>query len=191
MAIQGTNNNDNLIGTYGNDVLFGEQGNDRLEGGLGNDTFYGGVGNDVFNFKYYQQNDVVIDFVRGQDKVDVRNLNISDWTTLQKLISNDGQNNALIKTYFDGYSSQLKLNGINPSQLQASDFILNTVNLAQTLDGDDYYGDQLFGGLGNDNLRGLSGNDVLFGEQGNDRLEGGLGNDTFYGGVGNDVFNFK
>ncbi|MEH2106350.1 M10 family metallopeptidase C-terminal domain-containing protein, partial [Nostoc sp.] len=200
MAIQGTNNNDNLVGTSGNDTiqglngndtLSGLGGNDRLEGGRGNDTLYGGAGNDVFDLAYNQDNDVVIDFVRGQDKIDVRSLNISDWTTLQKLITNDGQDNALITTFFGGSLSQLKLNGINPSLLQASDFLLNTVSLAQTIDGNNLYGDQLFGGLGDDTLRGFRGNDVLFGEQGNDRFEGGLGDDTFYGGSGNDVFNLE
>ncbi|MDZ8222836.1 calcium-binding protein, partial [Nostoc sp. ChiVER01] len=166
------------------------QGNDRLESGLGDDTLYGGAGNDVFDLAYSQEKDVVIDFVRGQDKIDVRSLNIGDWTTLQKLITNDGQDNALITTYSNGYLSQLKLNGINPSQLKATDFLLNTVNLAQTIDGDDYYADQLFGGLGNDTLRGFRGDDVLFGEQGNDRLESGLGDDTLYGGTGNDIYSF-
>ncbi|MEH2167266.1 MAG: calcium-binding protein, partial [Nostoc sp.] len=182
--------NDTLRGFSGDDVLFGEQGDDRLESGLGDDTLSGGAGNDVFNLAYSQENDLVIDFVRGQDKIDVRSLNIGDWNTLQKLITNDGQDNALITTFFGGYSSQLKLNGINPSQLQATDFILNTVNLAQTIDGNTYYADQLFGGLGNDTLRGFSGDDVLFGEQGDDRLEGGLGDDTLSGGVGNDTYSF-
>ncbi|RCJ28997.1 hypothetical protein A6770_00960 [Nostoc minutum NIES-26] len=200
MVIQGTNKNDNLVGTSGddtiqglngNDTLSGLGGNDRLEGGTGNDTLYGGTGNDVFNLAYSQNNDVVIDFVRGQDKVDVRSLNIGDWNTLKLLISNDGQDNALITTFFGGDLSQLKLNGINPSQLQATDFILNTVNQSQTIDGNTSYAyaDQLFGGLGNDTLRGFRGNDVLFGEQGDDRLEGGADNDTLYGGTGNDVFN--
>ncbi|MGF2013767.1 calcium-binding protein [Nostoc sp. DedVER01b] len=199
MAIQGTNNNDTLVGTSGNDTiqglngndsLSGLGGNDRLEGGRGDDTLYGGTGNDVFDLAYYQENDVVIDFIRGQDKIDVRSLNISDWTTLQKLITNDGQNNALITTFSGGYPAQLKLNGINPSLLQASDFLLNTDNFAQTIDGNDYYADQLFGGLNNDTLRGFRGNDVLFGEQGNDRLEGGAGDDTLYGGAGNDTYYF-
>ncbi|AVH67929.1 M10 family metallopeptidase C-terminal domain-containing protein [Nostoc sp. 'Peltigera membranacea cyanobiont' N6] len=198
MAIQGTNNNDNLVGTSGNDTiqglngndtLSGLGGNDRLEGGRGNDTLYGGAGNDVFDLAYNQDNDVVMDFVRGQDKIDVRSLNIGDWTNLQKLITNDGQNNALITTFFNGDISQLKLNGINPNLLQASDFLLNIVNQAQTVDGTNF-ADQLFGGLGNDTLRGFRGDDVLFGEQGDDRFEGGSGDDTLYGGTGNDVFNF-
>ncbi|MCZ8308081.1 MAG: calcium-binding protein [Microcystis sp. LE19-98.1E] len=187
--ITGTSGDDNISGLDGNDTLNGLGGNDNLSGGNGNDTFYGGTGNDVFNFAYYQDSDVVMDFVQGQDKIDVSSLNLSDWATVQLLISNDGINNALITTYYDGGQSQLKLNGINPTLLQASDFIFNTININQSIDGrDDYYDhDQLFGGLGNDTLRGFRGNDTLFGEQGNDRLEGGSGNDTFYGGTGDDT----
>ncbi|MBC1189783.1 calcium-binding protein, partial [Microcystis aeruginosa BLCCF108] len=157
--------------------------------GSGSDTLYGGTGNDVFNFAYYQNSDVAMDFVQGQDKIDVSSLNLSDWATLQLLISNDGKNNALITTFFDGVQSQLKLNGINPTLLQASDFIFNTINLNQSIDGDDFYtyNDQLFGGLGNDTLRGFKGNDTLFGEQGDDRLDGGSGSDTLYGGLGDDT----
>jgi len=190
MVIRGTNNDDNLIGTTGNDIIEGLGGNDRFEGGRGNDTLTGGTGNDVFNLEQQQDNDVVTDFVRGQDKIDLRNLNINDWATLQLLISNDGQDNALITTFFNGSQSQIKLLNINPNLLQASDFIFNTVNLNQTIDGTNF-ADQLFGGLGNDTLRGFFGNDVLFGEQGDDRFEGGRGNDTFYGGAGNDVFNLE
>ncbi|NCR33917.1 MAG: hypothetical protein GPJ11_24910 [Microcystis aeruginosa L211-101] len=92
----------------------------------------------------------------------------------------------LITTFFDGDQSQLKLNGINPTLLQTSDFIFNTINLNQSIDGHDVYtyNDQLFGGLGNDTLRGFKGNDTLFGEQGDDRLDGGSGSDTLYGGTG-------
>ncbi|WP_304505526.1 calcium-binding protein [Anabaena sp. YBS01] len=135
-------------------------------------------------------NNRICQIVRGQDKIDVRNLNINDWATLQLLISNDGQDNALITTFSSGSQSRIKLLNINPNLLQASDFIFNTVNLNQTIDGTNF-ADQLFGGLGNDTLRGFNGNDVLFGEQGDDRFEGGRGDDTFYGGAGNDVFNLE
>ncbi|WP_242046789.1 Calx-beta domain-containing protein [Calothrix parietina] len=200
--IPGTNNNDTLTGNAendtiqgagGNDSLSGGGGNDRLEGGIGNDTLSGGAGNDVFKFEYPQGNDLVTDFVRGQDKIDVRNLKISDWNTLKLLISNDGENNALITTYFSGDQSQIKLLNINPSLLQASNFIFNTANTNDTVNGSNFtsYPDQLFGGLGNDTINALAGNDVLFGEQGDDRLDGGAGNDTLYGGTGNDVFNLQ
>ncbi len=97
--ITGTSGDDNISGLGGNDTLSGLAGNDRLDGGSGNDTLYGGTGNDVFNFAYYQNSDVAMDFVQGQDKIDVSSLNLSDWATLQLLISNDGTNNALITTF--------------------------------------------------------------------------------------------
>ena len=190
--ITGTSGDDNIYGLGGNDTLSGLAGNDRLEGGSGNNTLYGGTGDDVFNFAYplnTNTSDVAMDFVQGQDKIDVSSLNLSDWATLQLLISNDGPNNALITTFLAAYQSQLKLNGINPTLLKASDFIFNTINLNQSIDGHDVYtyNDQLFGGLGNDTLRGFKGNDTLFGEQGDDRLDGGSGSDTLYGGTGDDT----
>ncbi|MDJ0525096.1 MAG: calcium-binding protein, partial [Microcystis sp. M53601_WE4] len=69
--ITGTSGDDNISGLGGNDTLSGLAGNDRLDGGSGNDTLYGGTGNDVFNFAYYQNSDVAMDFVQGQDKIDV------------------------------------------------------------------------------------------------------------------------
>ncbi len=200
--------NDALYGYSNNDVLYGEQGNDYLNGGGDNDVLYGGAGddyldsesgydvlygeagNDTFFFGYNRQNDVVMDFVRGQDRIDISSLNISDWTVLQTLISNDGQNNALVSVYGYGSTSQLKLNGINPTSLQASDFILNNDTVGKTVAAPTpNYGnapDQLFGGLGNDALYGYSNNDVLYGEQGDDYLNGGSEDDQLYGGIGDD-----
>ncbi len=48
-------------------------------------------------------------------------------------------------------------------------------------------GSNLFGGLGDDELRGLGGNDQLFGDAGNDQIFGGDGNDFISSGTGNDT----
>jgi hypothetical protein len=56
--------------------------------------------------------------VRGQDKIDVRNLNIGDWEVVKELITNDGLNNTLITNNYynnDGVVSQLKLTNVNPT----------------------------------------------------------------------------
>ncbi|NCS31701.1 MAG: hypothetical protein GPJ18_25680, partial [Microcystis aeruginosa F13-15] len=68
----------------------------------------------------------VADFVRGEDKIDVSNLNISDWNTLRSLLSNDSQNNALITIISEGRHYQIKINSINAMLLEASDFIFST-----------------------------------------------------------------
>ncbi|PHK13106.1 calcium-binding protein, partial [Nostoc linckia] len=206
--ITGTTSNDDLFGGLGNDTLqggngndrlFGEQGDDRLLGGAGNDTLYGGAGNDQFVFEYFEgstvakEQDIVTDFQKGQDKIDVRTLNINDFNNLLLLTSDDTDGNAIISVRYrvlnGDYYYRLKINGISKSQLQASDFIFNTSvandNITGTTSNDD-----LFGGLGNDTLQGGNGNDRLFGEQGDDRLLGDAGNDTLYGGAGNDTYSF-
>ncbi len=177
---------DYLLGGDGNDILFGEQGNDTLISGSGNDTLYGALGNDLIVYDYYQNNDVVMDFVHGQDKIDLRNIKIAEWTTFQFLLGNDGQDNATITTQYGSIYSVLKIQGINPNQLQVSDFIFNSFTANDIVDGTNN-NDDLFGGLGNDTLNGLAGNDRLFGEQGNDSLNGDYGDDTLYGGSGNDT----
>ncbi|MBD2568896.1 M10 family metallopeptidase C-terminal domain-containing protein [Anabaena lutea] len=189
--------NDTLQGSGGNDRLFGEQGDDRFLGGTDSDTFYGGTGLDQFIFEYFngsslsQDLDVVTDFVKGQDKIDLRTVGIADYQTLLTLISDDSLGNAVIAARYSNssnsiYGYRLRIDGLSSSQLAATDFIFSTSvvndNFTATNNSDD-----LFGGLGNDTLQGSGGNDRLFGEQGDDRLVGGVGNDSLYGGVGSDT----
>ncbi|MCF2148269.1 M10 family metallopeptidase C-terminal domain-containing protein [Desmonostoc muscorum LEGE 12446] len=191
--------NDSLVGNSGDDRLFGEQGDDNLSGRAGSDTLYGGAGNDQFVLENFNGSvaakdlDIVTDFQKGADKIDLRTLRISDFNTISLLTSEDTDTNAIISTrynFYDGdYYYRLKINGIRKSQLQVSDFILNSAVVNDTISGSGN-NDDLFGGLGNDSLVGNSGDDRLFGEQGDDRLEGGEDNDTLYGGTGNDTYYF-
>lgn len=48
------------------------------------------------------------------------------------------------------------------------------------------FGEQVFGGLGDDTISGLAGPDLLLGQDGNDQLDGGIGADTLDGGSGDD-----
>ncbi|WP_017294473.1 Calx-beta domain-containing protein [Geminocystis herdmanii] len=189
---------DTLQGRNGNDRLFGEQGNDVLQGGLGDDTLYGGAGNDLFALEYFEssaftrETNIVADFVIGQDKIDLRNIGISDFGTILLLLGEDENGTAQITTRYNlsnssDYFYRLKINGLRENQLKASDFNFSIVNTSSVTIGSNA-SDDLFGGLGNDTLQGRNGNDRLFGEQGNDVLQGGLGDDTLYGGAGNDLF---
>jgi Ca2+-binding RTX toxin-like protein len=70
--------NDTLTGNDSANSLTGGSGNDSLNGGAGNDTLIGGVGNDTFIFNTVAQSgitatasDVITDFVRGQDKINL------------------------------------------------------------------------------------------------------------------------
>ena len=61
---------DTLTGGTANDFLVGGAGNDRLNGGEGIDSFIGGGGSDTFVFTGDADDDRVIDFVSGTDKLD-------------------------------------------------------------------------------------------------------------------------
>jgi Ca2+-binding RTX toxin-like protein len=94
-VLSGRDGNDQLLGRAGADRLFGGAGNDRLDGGAGNDVLEGGAGADVLIGGYGEDTfqfrstgdtapgsrDIVSDFVRGVDRIDLRlidaNVNIS------------------------------------------------------------------------------------------------------------------
>lgn len=72
---------DNLAGSNGANKLNGLGGNDVLRGLGGADTLTGGAGNDVFRFDGVSHSgaapgtrDVITDFTRGQDRIDLRGI---------------------------------------------------------------------------------------------------------------------
>jgi len=79
----GNGGNDTVLGGADNDVLDGGKGNDILDGGSGNDILTGGPGHDTFVFAPVEPdglpggNDVITDFVHGQDKIDLTAFHIS------------------------------------------------------------------------------------------------------------------
>jgi Ca2+-binding RTX toxin-like protein len=102
------------------DSLYGGAGNDTITGGMGQDTMAGGAGNDVFLFLQSSDSttanpDRIIDFVRGEDVLDVSALgytSASDFT-----ITNNGS----ITTVDDGAGFTIELNGA--LVLDDSDFV--------------------------------------------------------------------
>lgn len=73
--ILGGSGADQIKGQFGDDIIHGEAGADTLSGGMGNDTIYGGDGADIFVFNAAPNsnnsigNDVVADFIGGEDKL--------------------------------------------------------------------------------------------------------------------------
>ncbi len=69
--IKGRSGNDDLKGFRGDDHLDGGTGSDTLNGGEGNDTLRGGGLGDTFVFGKDCDEDRILDFKTGADKVDV------------------------------------------------------------------------------------------------------------------------
>lgn len=76
--LAGGNGADQIYGLAGNDTLRGGQGDDTLQGDEGRDVMTGGAGNDVFVFQgpgdgstQYNARDIILDFTKGQDKIDL------------------------------------------------------------------------------------------------------------------------
>ena len=189
-TLDGGAGNDTLFGGYGNDILNGGADNDTLTGGAGNDSLTGGTGADAFvidaGTPYSAQSDTIADFTPADsDRIDVSGLGISEFATVQQLLSDNGTD--LFLTFFSGGAAQTtQISGIaDATTLTAADFIFSAVvsndNVYATSGADD-----LFGGLGNDSLYGGGGNDRLFGEAGDDSLGGGSGNDSLFGAAGSD-----
>jgi serralysin len=91
-TIQGNSGSDKILGGNGSDYLYGGSGNDTLTGGAGTDVMSGGSGSDVFDFDKVSEMataattaDVIVDFVRGQDKIDLSTIDAKPGTT-----TNDG-----------------------------------------------------------------------------------------------------
>lgn len=87
-SLAGNGANNILVGGAGADTLIGNAGVDRLASGLGKDQMSGGAGNDVFDFNLTTESgtttttaDEVIDFVAGQDRIDLYTIDAFAGTT--------------------------------------------------------------------------------------------------------------
>lgn len=105
----------NAIGNY----LLGGGGNDTINGKLGNDVLFGEAGNDTFVFESGTGSDVIGDFVRGQDKIDLSAFAGLTFSQVQTRFVQDGDVGAIQLASGD----VIVLHNVTMSQLTASDFI--------------------------------------------------------------------
>ncbi|MEE4345589.1 MAG: calcium-binding protein, partial [Paracoccaceae bacterium] len=118
-TLDGSAGDDLLIGGTGNDTLFGGNGADRLIGGAGRDFLVGGAGADDFVFATGSGSDVIRDFVRGTDQIDLRNHAVMD--SFADLTITQWTNYAVIRA--TGTTDEILLFDGNASALTAEDFI--------------------------------------------------------------------
>jgi phospholipase/lecithinase/hemolysin len=115
--LQGDTGQDILNGGLGKDALTGGLGDDRLDGGTSDDRLTGNQGSDQFFYRPGDGNDVITDFAKGSDKIDLSSFRFqgfSDFTSKANL------NGSLINF---GSGNTLRLNQVNVATLSASDFI--------------------------------------------------------------------
>jgi len=105
--------NDSLLGGAGDDRLYGGDGSDLLRGGIGKDSLIGGAGKDIFDFNLLSEMgtssstwDVISDFVRGADKIDLLTLDANTATA-----ANDAFTTIIASTAAFNGAGQLKLSG--------------------------------------------------------------------------------
>jgi Ca2+-binding RTX toxin-like protein len=111
--LTGNTNGNVLDGGIGNDTLIGGTGNDTLIGGLGRDMLFGGLGTDIFDFNALSETgilittrDVISDFVKGQDKIDLATLDANTATLVNDAFTGFISSAGIFTT-----AGQLKLSG--------------------------------------------------------------------------------
>lgn len=198
-TIAGSAGDDVLAGGEGADVINGGSGDDFLLDGAGADTLTGGAGADIFVLSYDQEVDVIMDFDRTKDRLDLsafpllRNVDqlqitpmpwgarisylgeVLDIHTADGMPLTAAQIAGLSVVNLDHYMGLEALVGLEIDGTDGDDVLEGT-----------QMQDALRGRMGNDTLLGHAGHDTLLGDGGYDRLEGGEGDDSIDGGDGDD-----
>lgn len=225
--------NDYLYGGAGDDDLHGGQGHDSLIGGAGNDILTGGAGSDIFiweagdaattqgvsqtatdSYKSYGVPsgvnvsgavDVITDFVKGDDKLDLRGLlqnevhtggsdtgNLTNYLHFQVVTANSitstiihiSSTGGFDQGYNSAYEDQtIIVSGVNLTNDGSATNLNDNTVISYLLTNNYLLVDD---GAGNDTFTGTTHADTLYGMSGDDCLHGGLGNDILFGGPGND-----
>ena len=151
-----------------------------------NDTLTGGAGSDTFVFGRDHGDDVITDFVPGEDRIDLSAFSIRGFSQLTITSDDSG---VTIDLTADG-GGTIRLEGIDLDDLDESHFVFSRLDGGGTSADDvlqaDDDGDRVEGGGGDDNITGDAGWDLLYGGTGNDTIAGGAGKDWLEGGEGDD-----
>lgn len=125
-----------LKGGGGDDMLSGGAGNDLLVGGAGKEVLTGGAGNDIFDFNALSETgltsptwDVISDFQRGNDKIDLATLDANTATA-----ANEAFNSIIDSTTTFTAAGQLKVaNGVlygNTDSDSTPEFAIELIGVA-------------------------------------------------------------
>ena len=187
-TVEGTGQADVIEGRAGDDIMRGYNGDDILVDGLGADTFWGGNGADTFVMVPDNgSTDIVMDFERGTDRMDLSNFGmLYSVSQISVIPTSYGARVTFRDEVFDIHSNDGY--SLNADDIFGASFLgpdRPYLSLYNELIGTSQ-ADHLVGGTGTDIIRGHAANDSIWGGFGDDILEGGDGNDVIDGGAGND-----
>ncbi len=190
-TITGTAGDDVILAGGGDDIIDGAGGNDRLVDGSGQDTLTGGAGNDIFVFHADGADDVITDFERGKDGLDLSFYPLlHDFSTITYLATSWGEQLGIQGETLDIFSSDGS--SLTLAEISAIDaFALDRPPLILSPGGSGAGGPNVQVGTGaSETLVGSSGADILTGNGGDDVLIGGPGADQLLGGSGYDIASY-
>ncbi|MFL2801684.1 MAG: calcium-binding protein, partial [Paracoccaceae bacterium] len=178
-TINGTEENDELIGGSGDDIINALAGNDNVNAGGGNDTIYTGSGDD--QILGGEGDDKIIQsgsgtqFYDGGEGIDTVELDFSIFSFVNL---NPEYANIVEIDFKNGIIGQV-------GNENKRDTFTNIENAS--IVGDYSFSINVVGDEKDNVISGGSGNDHLIGGQGNDVISTGAGNDTVFAGSGNDI----
>ena len=205
-----------IIGNNIANSIKGGSGADTLNGGKGNDTLTGGSGKDVFMFASGEGNDVITDYVTGQDSIKLTKGSVGTATTSGKdVVLNVGSNKLTVKNASgkkltvinsSGKSSTMLVGSSTTSTTDTMSYSSNKtiltlsssfkgtlkttdyVSSVKTIDASKVTNTTKIAGNGLANtIKGGTKADSINGGAGNDSILGNAGNDTLVGAKGNDT----
>lgn len=121
--LYGWEGDDLLFGGPGDDLLHGQAGNDTLDGGGGNNTLTGGAGTDIFVFRRVDSADVITDFERGIDLLDLSALGFRNFAAVEAVAS-AARGGRLFLDFTDQGGGTVLITGLSLAQFDNSDVIL-------------------------------------------------------------------
>jgi Ca2+-binding RTX toxin-like protein len=187
MVLQGTPEDDLLIGystddtitgLAGQDTIFGNAGDDTIDPGPGDDYAEGGIGNDRYVFGRGYNQDTVVDYDENLGNIDtislVADVLPSDVTleidgTNLRVVINDTNDSLLVANWFADDAFKVERIEFADGTVWDTQYIMDNARSENVI----------LGTLNDDNLVGTDREDTLIGLQGNDTLAGGLGSDKY------------
>lgn len=205
-SIYGGNGDDSIFGDAGNDKIFGEVGDDSLNGGKGNDTLTGGTGKDVFIYSNGDGNDVIADFVSGEDVIKLESGTVSNYSVSggKDAILKVGSGKITLKnvgnekiTVIGADNSETVYglaDGLNFDKADLSKAVSVTISAdyeSESFDATNYKSLVKIDASAVNNeieIIGNAKNNSIIASKGGSTISGGKGNDTLIGGAGEDLF---